>query len=215
MTIQAKICGIRSDDALDAAIAGGASFVGFVFFPRSPRNVSLDEAAALAARVPTGILKAAVVVDPDDAMLDAMLAAVPLDILQLHGAETPERVAGIKARTGRETMKALKIAGTDDVAAAEAYLGVADRLLFDAKPPKDATGLLPGGNALAFDWQLLAGRDWPCPWMLSGGLDTANVAEAVTVSGATAVDVSSGVESTPGVKDPAKIAEFLATVSRL
>lgn len=215
MTIQAKICGIRSDDALDAAIAGKAAFVGFVFFPRSPRNVALDEAAALAARVPAGILKAAVVVDPDDAMLDGLTAAVALDILQLHGAETPDRVAEIKARTGLRAMKALKIAGADDLAAVDAYLGVADRLLFDAKPPKDATGLLPGGNALAFDWQLLAGRDWPCPWMLSGGLDTANVAEAVSISGATAVDVSSGVESAPGVKDPVKIAEFLNVVSGL
>jgi phosphoribosylanthranilate isomerase len=215
VTVQAKICGIRTDDALDAALAGGAAFVGFVFFPRSPRNVTPEEAAALAARVPADVLKVAVTVDPDDAMLDKLVAAVPLDILQLHGAESPDRVAAIKARTGLQAMKALKIAGPDDVAAAETWFGVADRLLFDAKPPKDAAGLLPGGNALAFDWQLLAGRKWPCPWMLSGGLDAANVAEAVATSGAPAVDVSSGVESAPGVKDPARIAEFLSGVRGL
>lgn len=215
MAVAAKICGITSEAALRAAVDGGAAFVGFVFFPRSPRHLSLERAAALAGAVPDGILKAAVVVDPTDEMLDALVGAVPLDILQLHGAETPDRVAAIKARTGCQAMKALSVAAAADVNAADRYLGVADRLLFDAKPPKDATGLMPGGNALAFDWRLLGGRDWPCPWMLSGGLDTSNVAEAVATSGAPAVDVSSGVESAPGVKDPAKIAQFLDIVSRL
>lgn len=212
MTVQAKICGIRSDDALDAALAGGAAFVGFVFFPRSPRNVTSDEAASLAARVPQGVLKVAVTVDPDDAMLEELLAKVPLDIVQLHGAETPDRVAAIKARTGLQAMKALKIAGPKDVAAAETYFSVVDRLLFDAKPPAAMAGALPGGNALSFDWSVLAGRRFARPWMLSGGLDADNVAEAVRISGAPAVDVSSGVESRPGVKDPARIAAFLAAL---
>jgi phosphoribosylanthranilate isomerase len=161
--------------------------------------------------VPAGITRVGLFVDAGDDALAAVLAVAPLDLLQFHGSESPARIAAVKRRFARPVMKALPIAGPEDVAAADAYLGVADRLLFDARPPR-APGALPGGNGLVFDWRLIAGRRWTLPWMLSGGLDAANVAEAVRVSGAPAVDVSSGVESAPGVKDAAKIAAFLAAV---
>jgi phosphoribosylanthranilate isomerase len=215
MTVEAKICGINSPEAMRAAVDGGAAFVGLVFYPPSPRSLTPERAAELAALAPAPVLKVGLVVDMDDAGIERILAAVPLDLLQLHGSETPERVRAIRARTGVATMKAIKVATEDDVAAAERYVGVADRLLFDAKAPPEMTGALPGGNALMFDWQLLGGRRWPCPWMLSGGLDATNVAEAVRISGAAAVDVSSGVETRPGVKDPARIRAFLETVHRL
>ena len=210
MSIEVKICGINAPEALAAAVEGGADYVGFVFYPRSPRAVTPAAAHALAIQAPARVVKVGNAVDLDDASLAAILAAVPLDLWQLHGAESPARVAQIKARFGLPVMKAVKIAGAEDVAAAEAYFRVADRLLFDAKPPKEMTGALPGGNALAFDWQLLAGKTWPLPWMLSGGLEPANVAEAARISGARAVDVSSGIEDRPGLKNPEKIAAFLA-----
>ncbi len=215
MAVAAKICGINSSDGLDAALAGGAAFIGLVFFPRSPRNLTPDQAGALAARVPADITVVGLLVDPDDATLADIAARARIDLWQLHGKETPERVTRIKQDTGKPVMKAISVAGPEDVAAAEAYLGVADRLLFDAKPPPDLMGAMPGGNALAFDWELLTGRTWPCPWMLSGGLDAANVTQAVARSGARAVDVSSGVESAPGVKDPDRIRAFLKTVAAL
>lgn len=215
MTVEAKICGINAPEAMRAAVDGGAAYVGLVFYPPSPRYVSPIEAAALARLAPPGVVKAGLFVDIGDAVLAEVLSQVPLDLLQLHGAETPERVRDIKAATGLAVMKAIKIATSDDVAAAAPYFGVADRLLFDAKAPPDLAGALPGGNALRFDWQLLGGRKWPCPWMLSGGLNAGNVAEAVAISGAPAVDVSSGVEQRPGVKSADRIAAFLAAVSRL
>jgi phosphoribosylanthranilate isomerase len=210
-----KICGLSSQPALDAAIAGGARFVGFVFYPPSPRNLTPEAAGALAQEVPPGITKVGVFVDPDDALLSAVLAAATLDLLQLHGTEGPERVAEIRRRFGVPTMKAIAVAGPDDLDAAPRYLDVADWLLFDAKPPRDAAGALPGGNGLALDWQLLRARRWPLPWMLSGGLDAANLAEAVRISGAPNIDVSSGVEVRPGVKDPVKIAAFLTAARHL
>jgi phosphoribosylanthranilate isomerase len=215
MAVAAKICGINSTDALDAALAGGASFVGMVFFPRSPRNLTPDQAGALAALAPADITVVGLLVDPDDATLAEIAAKSRIDLWQLHGRETPERVTRIKQDTGKPVMKAISVAGAADVEAAEAYLGVADWLLFDAKPPADLKDAMPGGNALAFDWELLGGRSWPCPWMLSGGLDAGNVAQAVAISGAPAVDVSSGVESAPGVKDPDRIRAFLKTVAAL
>lgn len=215
MPIEAKICGISTADAMRAAADGGADYVGLVFYPPSPRAVSIAEAAALARLVPDGVVKVGLFVDMDDDGLSAILSAVPLDLLQLHGAESPERVRAIRVFSGTPVMKAVKIAGTDDIAATDAYLGVADRILFDAKAPADMKGALPGGNALVFDWTLLAGRDWPLPWMLSGGLDAANVAEAVRISGARSVDVSSGVERHSGVKDTALIAQFLSAVKAL
>ena len=215
MTVEAKICGVNSRAALQAALDGGAAYVGFVFYPPSPRSLTPEQAAALAAVVPPGVRKVGLFVDPDDATLSATLDVVELDLLQLHGAETPERVAEIKSRTGVAVMKAVKVEAAADVDSAVAYEDSADLILFDAKPPRDMKGALPGGNAVSFDWRLLAGRDRACPWMLSGGLDADNVAEAVRISGAPAVDVSSGVEARPGEKDPAKIAAFLEAVSRL
>jgi len=215
MPMRAKICGVNSRAALDAAIAGGAGFVGFNFYPPSPRALTAEAAAALAPAVPPVIAKVGLLVDEPDERIAEILARVSLDILQLHGKETPARVDDIRRRFGLPIMKAVKIAEAADLAVADRYIGHADWLLFDAKPPPEMTGALPGGNALSFDWQLLAGRTWPSPWMLSGGLTPENLAEAVRISGARVVDVSSGVESQPGVKDPAKIAAFLAQASRL
>ena len=215
MTVEAKICGINAPEALDAAVRGGARYVGLNFYPPSPRSVTAEEAAALAARAPEGVTCVGLFVDPDDETLAATLARVPLDLLQLHGGEAPRRVAEIRARFGRPVMKAIKVAQEADLEEVAAYAGVVDRLLFDAKAPKTMKGALPGGNALAFDWQLIAGRVWPRPWMLSGGLDAGNLAEAVAVTGAGAVDVSSGVEDRPGRKSPDKIAAFLGVARGL
>lgn len=207
--IRVKICGLRTAADVAAAASAGATYVGFVFFAKSPRNVSIEDAAALAIDVPLGVAKVALVVNADDAFLDALTAAVPLDMLQLHGSETPERVAEVKARYGLPVMKAVGIADASDLPAIDTYAAVADQMLIDAKPPKDAA--LPGGNGLAFDWTLLADRKyWTIPWMLAGGLTPANVAEAVQRTGATQVDVSSGVEGAIGVKDAELIASFVA-----
>jgi phosphoribosylanthranilate isomerase len=215
MSVDVKICGLTSAEAVAAAIAGGARFAGFVFYPPSPRDLTPDEAARLVAGVAPGVTRVGVFVDPDDATLEKVLAQVPLDLLQLHGSETPERLAAIKTRFRRKVMKAIKVAGETDLQAAKAYFGVADWLMFDAKPPKDRQDALPGGNALAFDWELLRAKTWPLPWMLSGGLNLDNLAEAARISRAQVLDVSSGVESRPGVKDPAKIRAFLARAKAL
>lgn len=209
MGLETKLCGLKDPRSLSAAVAGGAAFVGFVFYPRSPRNLALAEAASLAERVPDGIGRVALTVDPDDEQLSELLRRVPLDMIQLHGSETPDRVAEIRARFGKPVMKAVRIATRADLVEARAYEPVADRLLFDAKPPKAMKNALPGGNALAFDWRLLAGQRWSRPWMLAGALKAENLAEAVETAGARAVDVSSGVERAPGVKDPALIRAFL------
>ncbi|MGB5862850.1 MAG: phosphoribosylanthranilate isomerase [Sulfitobacter sp.] len=201
--IAVKICGLRTEQDVTAAHAAGARYVGFVFFPKSPRHLSLNEAAQLAAHTPAGLCKVALTVNADNEMLDALTASVPLDMLQLHGGETPARVAEVKARYGLPVMKAIGIADAVDLAQIDAYQRVADQLLIDAKPPKDAD--LPGGNGLAFDWQLLAGRKWHSPWMLAGGLTPDNVAEAIRRTGAQQVDVSSGTEAEVGVKDAALI----------
>jgi len=215
MTVRAKICGIRQPEVLEAAVNHGAAAIGLVFFPRSPRNVSAGEAASLAAAAPPDITVVGLFVDPTDEALETLLDTVRLDLLQLHGSESPARVAEIKRRTGRPAMKAIKVSGPQDLALAEDYAGIADRLLFDAKAPSSGGDYMPGGNALSFDWRILAGRDWPSPWMLSGGLTPENVAEAVRASGAPGVDVSSGVEAAPGIKDPARVAAFLAAVAAL
>lgn len=209
MTVEAKICGLSTPETLDAAIQAGARWIGFVTFPRSPRHIgSLDLLKALGARVPANVGRVGLFVDPDDALIDARLATGAIDMLQLHGSETPERVATLKARTGRQVMKAIKVAAPADVERGiAAYTGVADRLMFDA-----AEGTLPGGNAKAFDWTILSGRTMPLPWFLAGGLTPANVAEAVRVTGARAVDVSSGVEATRGVKSIELIRAFLGAV---
>jgi phosphoribosylanthranilate isomerase len=209
MGVAAKICGLSTSEAVSAAVAGGAAYIGFVFYPPSPRAVTPDRAAGLCADVPAGIVRVGLFVDGDDAMIEAALARAPLDILQFHGKETPKRVAEAKLRFGRPVMKAVAIAGPQDVLAVARYEGVADLLLFDAKPPRRPDAL-PGGNGLAFDWELIAGRSWGRPWLLSGGLTAELLPEAVRISGAAAVDVSSGVESRPGQKDPDKIRAFLS-----
>ena len=205
--VRVKICGLRTAEDVAAVAAAGAAYAGFNFFARSPRFVTVEEARGLSLLAPEGLCKVALVVDAEDAALDAIVAGVPLDMLQLHGHETPERVAEIKARYGLPVMKVIGVAGEADLACLTEYALVADQLLIDAKPPKDA--VLPGGNGLAFDWRLLVGRKWLRPWMLAGGLNAGNVAEAVRLTGARQVDVASGVESAPGVKDAARIAEFV------
>jgi len=215
MAVQAKICGLNSQAAVAAAIAGGASHLGFVFYAPSPRALEPAKAAALAASVPAGIVKVGLFVDASDEEIAQTLAAVPLDMLQLHGDETPRRLKDLRRRFAKPVMKALRIASAADIAGADEYLPVVDRLLFDAKPPPEMTGALPGGNALSFDWSLLAGRAWSKPWMLSGGLNTGNLAGAVHATGARTVDVSSGVEDSPGRKNPEKIAAFLKLAASL
>ena len=205
--IRVKICGLKDQDHLRVAAAAGAGYVGFVFFPKSPRYLTLDQARELAVEVPTGLAKVALVVDADDTVLDELVEAVPLDMLQLHGQETPDRVAEVRARYGLPVMKAVGVADEGDLPALAEHARAADQLLVDAKPPRGAE--LPGGNGLAFDWRLIAGRRWPVPWMLAGGLKPANVAEAIRLTGARQVDVSSGVETTPGVKNTTLIEEFI------
>lgn len=215
MGVVAKICGVKTHDALDAAIANGAGFVGFVFYARSPRYVTAAQAAALAAATPQPVQRVGLFVDVDDAAIETVLLQAPLEILQFHGAETPARCREVRARFGIKVMKAIKIGGPGDLEQAKPFYNAADWILFDAKTPPTMKNALPGGNAVSFDWTVLAGAKLPLPWMLSGGLTPDNVAEAVRVSGAKAVDVSSGVESAPGVKDPARIAAFLDAVRNL
>jgi phosphoribosylanthranilate isomerase len=207
-----KICGLTDPADIPAALLAGASYLGFVFFPGSPRHLDLATAAAMAGSVPAGPVKVALTVNADDAELDAIIATVPLDMLQLHGTETPFRVAEVRERYGLPVMKALGLQSEEDLDLLAEHGRIADQLLIDAKPPEGAGA--PGGNGMAFDWRLLTGRHWPVPWMLAGGLTPENVAEAVRVTGATQVDVSSGVESAPGVKDAARIAAFGAALAR-
>lgn len=213
MTVRAKICGLNDPAAVRAAVEGGAAFVGFVFYPPSPRAVTPDRAAELASMVPAAVGKVGLFVDAGDDEIDAALTKASLDMLQLHGSESPERVAELRRRTGLKVMKVFKLAGPEDLEPVPAWYDVADWLMFDAKPPKDMKNALPGGNALAFDWLLLKDWEFPLPWMLAGGLDAGNVAEAVRLSGTRYVDTSSGVEDRPGVKNPDKIREFLKAVA--
>ena len=189
-----------------AACDAGAAYVGLMFFAKSPRHLEIDTARDLAIDVPVGVAKVAVTVNADDAYLDQIMQSVPIDMLQLHGSESPERVTELRTRFGLPVMKAIGIATQEDLAKLDQYEGVADQILVDAKPPPD--GKIPGGNGIAFDWRLIANRRWKGPWMLSGGLTPANVAEAIALTGATQIDLSSGVESAPGVKDIDKIQTF-------
>jgi phosphoribosylanthranilate isomerase len=209
--VAVKICGLTESRGLKAAIAHGAAYVGFVFFRRSPRLVSIKQAAKLAALVPRGVTSVGLFVDPTDADLDQTLDHVPLEMIQLHGQETPARVAEVRKRTGLPVMKVIGVATAHDVLGAGAYDNVADRLLFDAKPPPGAAR--PGGNAVAFDWSLMRAYAGRLPWGLAGGLAKENIAAAIAASGARMVDVSSGVETRPGAKSPAKIRAFLAAVA--
>lgn len=208
-TAAIKICGISTGDALEAAIRARAAHIGLVFFARSPRAVSPAEAALLSERAGSRIGRVGLFVDADDALLGEAMGAARLDALQLHGSETPERAAQLRARFGVPVWKALSVASAGDVARADAYAGAADLILFDAKTPK---GALPGGMGLSFDWSLVANWKGPMAWGLAGGLDPANVAEAIRLTGAPLVDTSSGVESAPGVKDEGRIAAFCAAV---
>jgi len=212
MAVQVKICGIKTEDALDAAIQAGADFVGFVFFAKSPRHVDPETAGRLAEAAHGRIRTVALLVDPSDAELDRILTAVNPDILQLHGAETPERVADIRIQATRPVLKAVKVATAADIVAASAF-PAADMFLFDAKPAKSAA--LPGGNGVPFDWPLLAQTPPDRPYMLSGGLTADNIAEAIRVTGAQAVDTSSGVEYAPGKKDPTAIRRFVQAAKGL
>lgn len=208
--MQVKICGLSTADTVEAAVKAGADYLGFIFFDASPRNVTPRRVFEIAAKVPPTVKRVAVVVDAADDALTTILSHAPIDLLQLHGGEPPERVREIRTKYGIPVMKAVPLAEEADISAAKMYEEAADMLLFDAKPPKSLPDALPGGNALAFDWQLLAGRHWTRPWFLSGGLDPVNVADAIEISGASAVDVSSGVEDEPGVKNRALIAEFIS-----
>ncbi|MCG6901059.1 MAG: phosphoribosylanthranilate isomerase [Rhodobacter sp.] len=205
--IKVKICGLNTPESITTAVAAGAAYVGLNFFPRSPRYVSIAQAAALAASVQPGVCKVALCVDEEDPVWDAILARVPIDMLQLHGHESPERVLALKARHGLPVMKVVSVADAGDLAALDEFGKVADQILVDTKPPSGA--VLPGGNGVAFDWRLIAGRRWPVPWMLAGGLTADNVAEAIRLTGAQQVDVSSGVESAPGIKDAGRIQCFI------
>ncbi|MEK6636509.1 MAG: phosphoribosylanthranilate isomerase [Pseudomonadota bacterium] len=213
MTMEVKICGLSTPETLDAAIAGGARHIGFVFFSPSPRNVTPEQAGALAERVAGRAKIIGLFVDPEPDFINAIRTHVPLDIIQLHGNERPALASRIGMVNGLEVWKAVPVRNRTDLAVAEQYRGAAQRILYDAKPPKGAD--LPGGNGLRFDWNLLQGHKHSLPWALSGGLDPSNLAEAARITGATLLDVSSGVESTPGIKDVDKIAAFLKAASIL
>lgn len=210
-SVRVKVCGLTRPQDMAALVTAGVAYAGLNFFPPSPRCVTPERARAIALAAPPGLAQVGLFVDPDDDLIEAVLAEVPLDMIQLHGHESPGRVSEVRARFGLPVIKAVAIAGTLDLGALDCFAGVADMLLVDAKPPTGAA--LPGGNGLAFDWGLIAGRRWPVPWLLAGGLTPDNVAEAVRLTGARQVDVSSGVESAPGVKDAVRIAAFAAAAS--
>jgi phosphoribosylanthranilate isomerase len=210
MALDIKICGLKTDEAMAEALAGGASHVGFIFFAKSPRYVEPAEAGRL-RQAAIGKAKAvAVTVDADDAFLDEIVEQMRPDMLQLHGAETPARVAEVKARYGLPVMKVFSVSEAADLDRIKPFVGIADRFMFDAKPPKGSQ--LPGGNGVAFDWRILAGLDAGLDYMLSGGLNAANIGDALRSANPPAIDISSGVESAPGVKDPALIEQFFRAV---
>jgi phosphoribosylanthranilate isomerase len=215
VSVLAKICGLKTPETVAAAVAGGAALIGFNFYAMSPRSVGPATAKRLAADVPSTVRKVGLLVDDNDARIAEILAGCDLDLLQLHGHETPERVAEIRARFGKPVIKVIPVSEAADLDRAAAYEDVADYLMFDAKPPKSMANALPGGNALSFDWSLLGNRRFKLPWLLAGGLTPDNVAEAVHISGAPMVDVSSGVEDRPGEKNVSKIKAFLDAVRRI
>ena len=208
--IRVKICGLTTPEAAAHAAGAGAAYIGLVFFPPSPRAVTPAQAAEISAAVPAGVVKVALTVDPDDALLDK-IAELPIDMIQLHGKEPQDRVIDIRSRLGLPVMKAIGIRTAEDLAEIDRYAPIADQLLIDTKPPKGATR--PGGNAETFDWSLIAGRRWAVPWMLAGGLTQSNVGDAIRVTGANQLDLSSAVESAPGVKDPALVEAFIAAAN--
>ncbi|MER8429185.1 phosphoribosylanthranilate isomerase [Mesorhizobium caraganae] len=210
MALDIKICGLKTDEAMAAALAGGASHVGFIFFAKSPRYVEPAEAGRLRQAAIGKATAVAVTVNADDAFLDEIVAKMHPDMLQLHGSETPERVAEVKARYGLPVMKVFSVSEAADLDRLKPFIGIADRFMFDAKPPKGSQ--LPGGNGVAFDWRILAGLDAGLDYMLSGGLNATNIGDALRSANPPAIDISSGVESAPGVKDPALIEQFFRAV---
>lgn len=203
-----KICGLTTRETAMAAVDAGAAYIGLNFFPPSPRFLSVKAARDLAVDIPPGVAKVALTVDAEDNVLDEIVNEVPLDFLQFQGKETPQRVSELRTRYGLPVMKAVGIASADDLPSLDRFEEVVDQLLVDAKPAQDAT--LPGGNGVAFDWRLIANRRWAKPWMLAGGLNPENVAEAIALTGARQVDVASGVETVPGVKDPELMRAFIS-----
>ncbi len=213
MPVSAKICGIRDEATLECAIEGGASAVGFVFYPPSPRSLTPAQAAKLASAAGSRVARVGVFVDPDDELLANVLSEAHLDLLQLHGSESAARLAEIRERHGIAVMKVIKVAVPADLELAHDYVDTADKLMFDSKAPKSMAGAMPGGNRVTFDWRILEGRSWPRPWILSGGLDPDNVDDAIRISKAQEVDVSSGVEDAPGLKNLDRVRTFLARVA--
>lgn len=212
MKTEVKICGLKTAEAVDRAVALGADYAGFIFFPKSPRNIEPDDAGRLAQRIRGRAKIVAVTVDAGSDEIDEIVSALSPDILQLHGSENPERVLTVKAVYGLPVIKAFSVREADDLRRIEPYIGIADRFLFDAKPPKGSD--LPGGNGVTFDWRLLAALDPGLDYMLSGGLNADNIGEALALTGARAVDISSGVESAPGVKDIKRMEEFFQAVAQ-
>ena len=212
MTVEVKICGLDRLETVDGAVNAGAEMLGFVFYPPSPRNLTASAASCLTNRVPAGVKRVGLFVDPTDEMITTVLNQNVLDLIQLHGNEPPERVTEIKGITSLKVIKALKVTDIRDLKYVSVYQGVAEWLMFDALAPKDMKGALPGGNALSFDWNILARANIPTPWILAGGLNLENVKEAMSTSGAKVVDVSSGVEKQPGVKCVEKIQSFIQAV---
>ena len=202
-----KICGLTSETSIKHAVTAGADYIGFVFFSKSPRYVTFSQAAGLTALIPESVIKVALVVDPNNTLLSDMVKRVPIDMIQLQGRESPQRVREIKELTGLPVMKAVGVSEPADLEIIDSYATVADQLLIDAKPAKGS--ILPGGNGLTFDWKLMSGKTWDLPWMLAGGLNAENVAEAIQMTGTAQIDVSSGVEKTPGDKDPDKVTLFI------
>lgn len=213
MPVSAKICGIRDEATLECAIEGGASALGFVFYPPSPRSLTPAQAAKLASAAGSRVARVGVFVDPDDELLANVLSEAELDLLQLHGSESAARLAEIRERHGIAVMKVIKVAVPADLELAHDYVDTADKLMFDSKAPKSMAGAMPGGNRVTFDWRILEGRSWPRPWILSGGLDPDNVDDAIRISKAQEVDVSSGVEDAPGLKNLDRVRTFLARVA--
>ncbi|MFM7345204.1 MAG: phosphoribosylanthranilate isomerase [Tagaea sp.] len=213
MTVAVKICGLNTPESVRAVARANADYAGFNFFARSPRFVTPAKAAALAADLPASVRRVALVVDADDGALGAIVAALRPGLVQLHGAETPERSREIASKFDTPVMKVLGVSAKSDLARADAYAGAVERIMFDAKPPKRPDAL-PGGNAVSFDWTILSEASLALPWMLAGGLTPSNVAEAIRISGARAVDVASGVETAPGVKSPELIREFVESVRK-
>ncbi|MBT5185786.1 MAG: phosphoribosylanthranilate isomerase [Kordiimonadaceae bacterium] len=212
MTIEAKICGLTTEETVRAALDGGARYIGFVFYPPSPRNISFEQVALLGEIIKNDALKVGVFVNPDDELIRDTLRHIDLDVLQLHGNESIERIQYLKNKFSKIVMKAISVESVSDIARAREYEKMADMLLFDAKAPINMNNALPGGNGLEFDWNLIAGYKWRVPWMLSGGLNDKNVSEAIKISGAKLVDISSGIETEPGVKSANLINSFLTTV---